>query len=78
MTRFTWNDSYRIGHPEMDAEHQELFHRVNTFLQARDKTSRMTILRWSGAAMYAAKAAARNKIRFHNLAEAPGATQVPV
>jgi hemerythrin-like metal-binding protein len=29
-----WNDTYRIGHDETDAQHQELFRRVDDFLIA--------------------------------------------
>ena len=41
MTLLTWKDSYRIGNEAIDAEHQELFKRVNAFLQAQDKPARM-------------------------------------
>ena len=32
-----WNDSYRIGHADIDAQHEELFRRANQFLVANGK-----------------------------------------
>jgi len=32
-----WNDSYRIGHADIDAQHEELFRRSNQFLVANGK-----------------------------------------
>ena len=34
-----WKDDYKIGDAEIDAQHQELFSRVNRFLLASDTTS---------------------------------------
>jgi hemerythrin len=34
-----WIDAYKIGHEQIDAEHQELFKLVNQFLLANDKGS---------------------------------------
>lgn len=34
-----WNDAYKIGHAEIDAQHQELFKLVHVFLNASDKGS---------------------------------------
>lgn len=34
-----WIDAYRIGHEQIDAEHQKLFKLVNQFLLADDKGS---------------------------------------
>ncbi len=31
-----WNDTYKINHAEIDAQHQELFARANQFLLASD------------------------------------------
>ena len=36
-----WNDCYKIGHAEIDAQHQELFDRINKFLTATDKSALM-------------------------------------
>ena len=32
-----WQDSYKIGDADIDAQHQQLFNLVNTFLAATDK-----------------------------------------
>lgn len=32
-----WNDAYKVDHDEMDAQHQQLFTRVNDFLGAKDQ-----------------------------------------
>lgn len=32
-----WNDRYKIGDEEIDAQHQQLFRLVNTVLAAKDK-----------------------------------------
>ena len=32
-----WKDSYKIGDPEVDAQHQALFQLANDFLQASGK-----------------------------------------
>ncbi len=32
-----WQDSYKIGDADIDAQHQKLFDLVNTFLAATDK-----------------------------------------
>ena len=34
-----WKDVYKIGHPEIDRQHEQLFERVNDFLTATDKAS---------------------------------------
>ena len=34
-----WTDTYKSGHEQIDAEHQQLFELVNQFLQASDKGS---------------------------------------
>ena len=34
-----WRDSYRIGHREIDAQHQEWFKKINNFLDASDLES---------------------------------------
>jgi hemerythrin len=34
-----WNNTYKIGNTEIDAQHKELFARANEFLLARDKAS---------------------------------------
>ena len=34
-----WTDADKIGHEQIDAEHQQLFELVNQFLQASDKGS---------------------------------------
>jgi hemerythrin-like metal-binding protein len=34
-----WNDAYKIGNAEIDAQHQELFGLANKFLNATDKGS---------------------------------------
>lgn len=34
-----WKDNYKIGHAEIDAEHQHLFKLVNTVLAAKDKVT---------------------------------------
>ncbi len=31
-----WNDDYKVDHAEMDAQHRQLFIRVNDFLGAKD------------------------------------------
>lgn len=36
-----WNDSYRVGDADIDAQHQELFVRANKFLSASDKAGLM-------------------------------------
>lgn len=33
----TWKDAYKVGDAEIDAQHQELFRQVNTFMKATDK-----------------------------------------
>ena len=32
-----WSDTYRIGNPDIDAQHEELFRRANQFLVASGK-----------------------------------------
>ena len=32
-----WSDSYKIGHAEIDVQHEELFRRANQFLEADGK-----------------------------------------
>jgi hypothetical protein len=32
-----WNDAYRIGNDEIDAQHRRLFGHVDDFLAAKDK-----------------------------------------
>ncbi|MDR3367777.1 bacteriohemerythrin [Rhodoferax sp.] len=32
-----WTDGYKVGHDEIDAQHQRLFSLVNDFLAAKDK-----------------------------------------
>lgn len=34
-----WKDGYKIGHDEIDAQHQQLFKLVNTVLAAKDKVT---------------------------------------
>jgi hemerythrin len=34
-----WMDGYKIGHDEIDAQHQELFRLANKFLNATDKVT---------------------------------------
>ena len=34
-----WNDAYKIGNAEIDAQHQELFRLAKKFLKAKDKGS---------------------------------------
>lgn len=34
-----WKDGYKIGHEEIDAQHQHLFKLVNTVLVAKDKVT---------------------------------------
>ena len=34
-----WKDGYKIGHDEIDAQHQQLFKLVNTVLAAKDKAT---------------------------------------
>lgn len=34
-----WNDGYKVGHDEIDAQHQRLFDLVNDFLAAKDKVT---------------------------------------
>lgn len=34
-----WIDGYKIGHDEIDAQHQELFKLANKFLNAKDKVN---------------------------------------
>ncbi len=38
-----WKDSYRIGDPEIDAQHQEWFGKINAFLSA-SATNRTAVL----------------------------------
>ncbi|APW46452.1 bacteriohemerythrin [Rhodoferax antarcticus] len=33
-----WKDTYKIGDTEIDNQHQELFRKINTFLEAQGKT----------------------------------------
>ena len=39
-----WRDSHKLGNAEMDEQHQELFARVNLFLDAADTISQMKYL----------------------------------
>ena len=34
--RIEWQDSYKIGNAEIDAQHQEWFRKINSFLEATD------------------------------------------
>ena len=34
-----WHESYKIGEADIDAQHRELFARINKFLDATDKAS---------------------------------------
>jgi hemerythrin-like metal-binding protein len=36
-----WNDRYEVGHAEMDADHKELFERINELLAVSDAVSLM-------------------------------------
>lgn len=42
MPLLSWNNDYRIGNGQIDAEHRELFSRINAFSSARDKICRVT------------------------------------
>ena len=35
-----WKDVYKVGNPEIDQQHQELFGRANAFLVATDKATK--------------------------------------
>lgn len=35
--KIEWSDSYKIGDPDIDAQHEELFRRANQFLEATGK-----------------------------------------
>jgi len=39
-----WGDSHKVGNAEMDEQHQELFVRVNRFLEAADTISQTKCL----------------------------------
>jgi hemerythrin len=37
--KIDWNDSYKIGNAEIDAQHEQWFEEINHFLEASDKES---------------------------------------
>ncbi len=37
MTRFEWNDAYRVGEPKIDAQHEYLFTLANKLVEATEK-----------------------------------------
>ena len=38
--RIEWKDSYKTGNAQIDAQHQQWFHKANYFLEATDQASR--------------------------------------
>jgi hemerythrin len=38
-----WKDSYKIGHTEIDTEHQHLFHLAGKLLDAQDRPSQQAV-----------------------------------
>lgn len=39
--RIEWKDTYKIGDAEIDAQHEEMFKRINSFLGAADLSSQV-------------------------------------